>query len=346
MLGALILSLAIPLSPQSQPPRDRTAATRPAAAEPASREAELTKRIAQTPNGIAAYVELSKLQEDRAAYPEAEATLMRGRQANPKDKKIVMALAGFYNRQGDFEKTMAALEAAEQLDPTDQTAPQIIATYYWEKAFKDHHLLPADQLRYVMSGVAATDRALALKPDYVDALTYKNLLLRLRSNLETDPVLKQQLTAEADALRNRAIELTKQRAAINGENGAVPLGPVGPPPPPPPPPPADGASVSKSGMAPVRVGGNIRTPTKIRDVRPVYPPEAQAAGIQGVVILEATIDVDGSVYGAKVLRSIPELDDAALTAVRQWVFTPTEVNGVLVPVIMTVTVNFSLQIAD
>jgi TonB family protein len=342
MLGALILSLALPLSPQSQPPRDRTVAARPVAAEPAAREAELAKRIAQTPNGVAAYVELSKLQEDRGAYPEAEATLMRGRQANPKDKKIVMALSGFYNRQGDFEKTIAALEAAEQLDPTDPTAAQIVATYYWEKAFRDHQLLPADQLRYVMSGIAATDRALALKADYVDALTYKNLLLRLRSQLETDPVLKQQLVAEADALRNRAIELNKQRTAINGGNDGVALGPV-PPPPPPPPPVADGAAESASGMAPVRVGGNIRTPTKIRDVRPAYPPEAQAAGIQGVVIIEATIDVEGHVGDAKVLRSIPQLDEPALTAVRQWEFTPTKVNGVPVPVVMTVTVNFSLQ---
>jgi protein TonB len=78
-------------------------------------------------------------------------------------------------------------------------------------------------------------------------------------------------------------------------------------------------------------------------VRPRYPPEAQAAGIQGVVIIEAMIDVDGRVGGAKVLRSIPGLDEPALEAVRQWEFTTTELNGVAVPVIMTVTVNFSLQ---
>jgi TonB family protein len=341
MFAALILSIALPLAPQSQPPRDRTAASAPSDV-PASREAELSKRIAQTPDGVAAYIELSKLQEDRGAYPEAEATLMRGRQANPKNKPIVMALSGFYNRQGDFDKTMAALEAAEQLDPTDPTAPQIVATFYWEKAFKDHRVLPADQLRYVMSGIAATDRALALKPDYMEALTYKNLLLRMQANLETDPVRKQQLIAEADALRNRAIALSNRRSAIGSDGGTVALGPM-PPPPPPPPPPSTDAPASTSGMAPVRVGGNIRTPTKTRDVRPLYPPEAQAAGITGVVILEATIDVDGRVSDAKVLRSIPQLDDAALTAVRQWEFTPTEVNGVRVPVIMTVTVNFSMQ---
>jgi len=338
MLAVLILALTLPFSPQSQPPRDRTATPR-AVAEPAAREAELTKRIAASPNGVAAYIELSKLQEDRGAYPEAEATLLRGRQAVPKDKTLVMALSGFYNRQGEFEKTMEALEAAEQLDPTDQTAPQIVAMYYWEKAFKDHRLLPADQLRYVMSGIAATDRALALKPDYADALVYKNLLLRIQANLETDPVQKQQLIAQADVLRNRAIALNKQRAAIDSGNGAVALGPA----PPPPPPASADTSMSNSGMPPVRVGGNIRTPTKVRDARPVYPPAAQAAGIQGVVIIEATIDVDGRVAGAKVLRSIPELDVAALEAVRQWEFTTTQLNGVAVPVIMTVTVNFSLQ---
>jgi protein TonB len=93
----------------------------------------------------------------------------------------------------------------------------------------------------------------------------------------------------------------------------------------------------------VRVGGNIKTPTKTRDVKPVYPPIAQSARVQGVVIIEATIGPDGRVKDAKVLRSIPLLDQAALDAVKQWQFTPTLLNGVPVPVIMTVTVNFTLQ---
>ncbi|MGE0450691.1 MAG: energy transducer TonB, partial [Vicinamibacterales bacterium] len=102
--------------------------------------------------------------------------------------------------------------------------------------------------------------------------------------------------------------------------------------PPPPPPPAA-----------VRVGGNLKPPTKVKDVRPVYPAIAQSARVQGVVIIEATIGPDGSVQEAKVLRSIPLLDAAAIEAVKQWQFTPTLLNGVPVPVIMTVTVNFTLQ---
>jgi len=106
--------------------------------------------------------------------------------------------------------------------------------------------------------------------------------------------------------------------------------PEAPPPPPPP-------------SAPVRVGGNIKPPTKTRDVKPVYPPIAQSARVQGVVIIEATIGADGRVKEAKVLRGQPLLDQAALDAVKQWQFTPTLLNNVPVPVIMTVTVNFTLQ---
>lgn len=98
-----------------------------------------------------------------------------------------------------------------------------------------------------------------------------------------------------------------------------------------------------TGASPVRVGGSIAPPTKVKDVRPVYPAEAQQARLSGVVIIEATIGEDGKVRNAVVLRSIPLLDQAALDAVRQWEYTPTVFNGTPVPVIMTVTVNFNIQ---
>jgi len=94
---------------------------------------------------------------------------------------------------------------------------------------------------------------------------------------------------------------------------------------------------------PVRVGGNVPPPKKVKDVRPEYPALAQSARVQGVVIIEATIGPDGRVQDARVLRSIPLLDASALDAVRQWEFTPTTLNGAPVPVIMTVTVNYTLQ---
>lgn len=94
---------------------------------------------------------------------------------------------------------------------------------------------------------------------------------------------------------------------------------------------------------PLRVGSSVRQPVKVRDVAPVYPQIAQAARVQGIVILEATIGPDGRVTNARVLRSVPLLDQAALEAVRQWEYTPTLLNGAPVPVIMSVTVQFTLR---
>ena len=100
--------------------------------------------------------------------------------------------------------------------------------------------------------------------------------------------------------------------------------------------------MSSAPGGPVRVGGNIRPPTRTHFVEPAYPQIARAAGIQGVMILEIVIGADGAISNARVLRSIPLLDQAALDAVRQWRYEPTLLNGAPTPVIMTATVNFSL----
>ena len=87
----------------------------------------------------------------------------------------------------------------------------------------------------------------------------------------------------------------------------------------------------------------MKAPVKTTDVAPVYPLIARQARLQGVVILEAVLDAQGRVESVRVLRSIPQLDRAAVDAVQQWRFTPALLNGQAVPVVMTVTVNFMLQ---
>jgi TonB family protein len=104
------------------------------------------------------------------------------------------------------------------------------------------------------------------------------------------------------------------------------------------------ASTSKTSMrAPVRIEGNMTPPRKLVDVRPTYPPDAIKARITGIVTIEAVIGPTGDVIDARVVSGVPMLDDAALEAVRQWKFAATQMNGEAVPVIMTVTVNFSLS---
>jgi TonB family protein len=91
----------------------------------------------------------------------------------------------------------------------------------------------------------------------------------------------------------------------------------------------------------------ISTPARLPGItfdgttpQPVYPAIAQSARVSGTVTIEATIGPDGKVTDATVVRSVPMLDQAALDAVRQWEYLPTLLNGVPVPVVMSVTVNF------
>lgn len=98
-----------------------------------------------------------------------------------------------------------------------------------------------------------------------------------------------------------------------------------------------------NGREVLRIGGNIKAPERIHYVQPAYPDEAKEAKVQGIVIIEAIVDESGHVVSTKILRSIAGLDQAAADAVMQWVYTPTTLNGVPTPVLMTVTVNFTLQ---
>jgi periplasmic protein TonB len=130
-----------------------------------------------------------------------------------------------------------------------------------------------------------------------------------------------------------------------GVEGGLPEGIVGgivgglpeaPPPPPPPPAP----------KAPVRIGGQIRPPQLLKRLEPEYPALAVAAAIQGVVILEATVNEEGAVTDVKVLRSVhPLLDREADRVVRQWRYSPVVLNDIPVPFILTVTLSFALEAA-
>jgi protein TonB len=131
------------------------------------------------------------------------------------------------------------------------------------------------------------------------------------------------------------IDLGVEGGASGGVEGGVPGGVVGgivgglPEAPPPP-------------VQPLRVGDVVKEPRKLKDVQPVYPPLALSSRLEGVVILECVVDTGGRVQEARVLRGVPLLEEAALDAVRQWVYSITLVDGVPVPVVMTVTVSFRL----
>lgn len=94
---------------------------------------------------------------------------------------------------------------------------------------------------------------------------------------------------------------------------------------------------------PIRVGGNAQQANLVRRVTPAYPPLAKQARIQGTVRLSATINKDGTVQSLDVIDGHPLLVDAAMDAVKQWLYKPTLLNGNPVEVITQIDVNFTLS---
>lgn len=181
--------------------------------DPSQAEPIVQRMIEMNPNEVGNYFALAKIYEDAGRYEEAEQALLKAREVRPDDVTVYTQLSGFYNRQGEFDKTMEALHKAADIKPDDPQGHQLVSVYYWEKAQKDHTLSKAQQAEYIQKGIDAADRALALNPDYVEALTYKNILLRMKGNLETDLNKRKALYAEADKLRERAMELNKRKTA-------------------------------------------------------------------------------------------------------------------------------------
>lgn len=180
--------------------------------DPTLAEPVVKAMIALEPNEPTNYFALAQIYADSGEYELAEQTYLKAKEVRPNDPMVYMRLAGFYNMLGDFERTIEAVKQRTEIEPNNPEAFQTLATYYWDKAFRDFRLDDKQKLEYVLAGIEAVDKALALKPDYMEAVAYKNLLLRLQANLEKDPARQKQLLRQADELRDRATELRKQKA--------------------------------------------------------------------------------------------------------------------------------------
>jgi tetratricopeptide (TPR) repeat protein len=186
--------------------------------DPSQQEPLVQEMIKLNPNEPTNYFALAKIYEDNGDYEAAEQTFLKAKEVRPQEPTVYTQLAGFYNRQGDFDKTIAALQERAQREPNNPEAHHLIATYYWDKVYRDFRLPDPEKRKYIEAGIQSEDKAIELKNDYFEAITYKNLLLRLQANVEKDPARQQALLREADRLRDQAQELRKkQQAGAAGE---------------------------------------------------------------------------------------------------------------------------------
>src|SRR5579862_5125874 len=91
-------------------------------------------------------------------------------------------------------------------------------------------------------------------------------------------------------------------------------------------------------------GQDLPAPKRTKTVLPEYPPDAQAKGLHGLVIVELVVDKEGHVTSAQVIQSIPGLDEAALAAARKWEYQPTKVDGKPVSVRVTAPISFLMKV--
>ena len=179
--------------------------------DPARAEPVLREMILADPENPDNYYRLAQLYEESGLYEEAEFVYQAVERFRGDDPDLYLQIAGFYHRAGEFERTMEALEERGRVDPENPEAFYTISTYYWEKAFRDFRISQDQKLEYIMAGIDAADRALGLNERYVDALVYKNILLRLQANETEDLDERDALIAQADELRDRAVALQEEQ---------------------------------------------------------------------------------------------------------------------------------------
>ncbi len=130
---------------------------------------------------------------------------------SPEDPIPYRQVAALLNKYGRFEDTMAWLGRARDVESDNPEGYYIIATHFWDKVYRDPELTRQQRAEYIQRGLAELDKALELNPEYVDALIYKNLLIREQAKIERNPRRRRELTAEADRYRDLAIELRKKQ---------------------------------------------------------------------------------------------------------------------------------------
>ncbi|MBZ5610944.1 MAG: TonB family protein [Acidobacteriia bacterium] len=280
----------------------------------------------------------------------AEAEFMEVLRLDPNNKTAIASLASLKYQQAqgtpDFNEKLAKLDEASswylkliEVDPQDKEAYYSLgvidwARWYpaWLRARADQGMKPSDpgpmaitalrqQLKEQYSqvierGISYLERALAIDPQYDDAMAYLNLFIRERADLDETREDYNRDVALADQWVQKALDTKKSKAHAEVDAAA-------------------------SGPRRIRVGGNVQQANLARKVNPVYPPEAKQARIQGTVRMSVIIDKSGTVQEVRLLSGHPLLVGAAMGAVRQWVYKPTLLNGQPVEVETVVDVNFT-----
>ncbi len=181
--------------------------------DPAQQEPLIRKMIEADPSDVNNYFAEAKIYEDAGQYQEAENWLTKAKELKPKDPAVYGQLAGYYDRQGDFDKTMEAYQQWQQVEPNNPEVYYTIASRYWDKEYRDKRLTEPQKKDLISKGMEEVDKALQLKPDYMEALIRKGLLIREQARMTKDRGQYDALMKQADDLQKKAQDLQKKKAS-------------------------------------------------------------------------------------------------------------------------------------
>ena len=193
---------------------------------------------------------IANLYEKFGKIQEAEDTYKKVAELNPKDTKACGALAAFYNkplwdeqgavfvegsskggRRAKFDLAIDTLDRCANLDPADCSGHYKVATFYWDKAYRDPLLSDAQKEVYADKGLEAVDKALQCKPDYWESIITKGLLYRVKASNAKNPKVRAQFLEQAQTLQKQAMELRKEQQPAGGATAASPVPGEAPTPP-------------------------------------------------------------------------------------------------------------------
>ena len=181
--------------------------------------------VQENPNDSKNLYALANLYEKFDQVPQAEETYKKVSELNPNDPKACGALAAFYNKplwegRSKFDQAIDVLQRCASLDANDPGGYQKVASFYWDKAYRDPLISDEQKQQYAQKGMEAVDKALSLKPDYFDAVIYKGLLYRVMASVAKDPRQRAQYLDQAQTLQKQGLELRKQQQAAEAAAAA------------------------------------------------------------------------------------------------------------------------------
>jgi TonB family protein len=305
------------------------------------------------------YIPGAESPENQAVAANAHTEFQKVLALDANNRMALLSEPSLYLNQKQWDLARQGFEKVTAIDPNNADAYYSLGFIAWSKWYpeyararaqsglkqQDPGPIPNPAIRQdlkarfdtvIDEGESALNKALALRPDYSDAMAYMNLLIRERADLRDTAAECLSDVAVADDWVRKALDAKRAQAARRSNSDGI--APPPPPPVPPPPPPSGGGGGGGDRM--MAVSAEAAATKLLTKVDPVYPPLAVQAHVSGVVTLIAVIGTDGRVRNLEVIGGHPLLVAAALDAVKQWVYQPTLLNGEPVEVRTTISLSF------